>query len=125
MASVAAEPFKGLPPKKVDGRRFKVGIVYARWNLKITTALVEGARYGDGELLHLVQGALRLTPQLLLAGRRCPPGFLQEGAARGRHAAGEHYHSRGAGLVRAAFCGEPNRRQYVACWRLANDKLGR
>jgi len=76
MASVAAEPFKGLPPKKVDGRRFKVGIVYARWNLKITTALVEGARYGDGELLHLAQGALRLTPQLQLAGRRYPSGIL-------------------------------------------------
>ena len=38
--------FKGLPAKQVDGRPFRVAIVYARWNLVITSALVDGARCG-------------------------------------------------------------------------------
>ena len=49
MATAAHAPFKGLPPKKVDGHRFRVGIVYARWNLRITTALVDGAKYAGRE----------------------------------------------------------------------------
>jgi len=86
-SAAAAEPFKGLPAKKVDGRRFKVGIVYARWNLKITAALVEGARYARRRGAAPRSLRQRLTPRrqadavgpALRGGDSCRKALLEAG----------------------------------------------
>ena len=115
MMAEGTTTFKGLPAKQVDGRPFRVAIVYARWNLVITSALVDGARCGrsggNPRALRRSQGArvggcgLTQRPPAQCA------GHPQESAAGERRRGEQHSRLRGARLVRAAVRREPHRRR--------------